>query len=63
VTVSVELPLFVSLVAVIVADPAVTPVTSPVVCETVATAVLLEPHVMVLPVRVFPSASFVVAVS
>ena len=49
-------------VAVIVLDPAATPVTRPEV-ETVATAVLLLDHVTVGPVRVLPLASLRVAVS
>jgi len=60
VTVSADVPLFPSLVAVIVAVPAATPVTTP-TDETVATAVLLELQVMLRPVSVFPAKSFVVA--
>jgi hypothetical protein len=51
-----------SLVAVIVADPAATPVTRPLLL-TVATAVLLLPQVTTRPVRIVPAKSFVVAVS
>ena len=61
-TVTVDVALFVSLVAVMVADPAATPDTSP-VPETVATLVLLELHVMVLPLSAFPRASLGVAVN
>src|SRR5438874_2181226 len=62
VTVIVEVPLFPSLVAVIVADPGVTPETSPLLL-TVATAVLELDHVTVRPESGFPPASFGVAVS
>src|SRR6266498_1021208 len=62
VTVTAALPLCPSLVAVIVADPATFPVTSPLVL-TVATAVLLLVQPTVRPVRVLPPASFGVAVS
>jgi len=62
VTVIAAVPLCPSLVAVIVAGPAATPVTSP-VDETVATALLLVVHVTARPVSTFPDASFVVAVS
>src|SRR5881394_137137 len=55
-------PLFPSLVAVIAADPAATPITSPLVV-TVATEGLLVAHVMVRPERGLPLASFGVAVS
>ena len=55
-------PLLPSLVAVICAEPAATAVTSP-DPETVATAVLFEPHVTVRPVSVLPLASFSVAVA
>jgi len=58
-TVMVEAPLCPSLVAVIVAEPAAIPVTSPLLV-TVA-AVLLLAHVAVRPVRVLPLASFMVA--
>ena len=61
-TVSVAVPDLPSLVAVIVAVPTVFAVASP-VASTVATLVLLEPHVTSLPVSVFPCASFVVAVN
>src|SRR2546427_1209496 len=57
-----DVPLTVSDVAVIVADPAVPPLTSP-VPVTVATAVLLDAQVTVRPVRVLPFASLRVAVS
>jgi len=62
VTVTVEMPLLPSLVAVIVASPAETPVTTPVV-ETVAMALLLVDHVTVRPVSTLPLPSLVVAVS
>src|SRR6266566_2334930 len=55
-------PLCPSLVAVIVADPAATPDTSPLPL-TVATDVLLLDHVTVRPVSGLPFASFGVAVS
>jgi hypothetical protein len=55
-------PLFPSLVAVIVAEPGATPVTSP-TPDTVATAVLSLAHVAVRPVNTFPAASFIVAVN
>src|SRR6266498_5164468 len=61
-TVTAALPLCPSLVAVIVADPATFPVTSPLVL-TVATAVLLLAQLTVRPVSVLPLASFGVAVS
>jgi|SRR5947209_5335271 len=56
------LPLFPSLVAVTVADPAATPVTSPLTL-TLATAPLLVDHMMVRPVSGLPLASLGVAVS
>ena len=56
------LPLCPSLVAVIVADPATTPVTSP-LPFTEATAVLLLPQVTIRPDSRFPFASLRVAVS
>src|SRR6266513_3110686 len=62
VTVMLALPLCPSLVAVIVAEPAVTPLTSP-LPFTVATAVLLLAHVTTRPVSGLPLASFGVAVS
>src|SRR5206468_1153327 len=61
-TVMPDVPLWPSLVAVIVAEPATFAVTSPVLL-TVATAVLLEAHVIVRPVRMLPLASLRVAVS
>ena len=61
-TVTAELPLFPSLVAVIVAEPTATPVTSPLV-ETVATAEALVVHVTVRPPSGLPLASSGVAVS
>ena len=61
-TVTVALPAFPSLVAVIVADPAALLVTRP-LGPTVATAVLLLAHVTVRPVSALPAESFGVAVS
>src|SRR5213594_2443862 len=60
VTVTVAIPFFPSLVAVIVATPAATAVTSPLPLVA-ATAVLLLAHVTVRPVSTFPAESFVVA--
>src|SRR5207244_8160313 len=62
VTVTDEVPLLPSLVAVIVAEPGVTPETSPLLL-TVATAVLELDHVTVRPESGAPVASFGVAVS
>src|SRR5439155_377046 len=62
VTVTVALPVLPSLVAVIVADPAVPPVTRPLVL-TVATLGLLLVHVTGRPVSALPAESFGVAVS
>src|SRR2546422_374518 len=62
VTVMAEVPLCPSLVAVIVADPAATPVTSPLPL-TVAADVLLLCHVTVRPTSGLPFASLGVAVS
>ena len=62
VTVMDDVPLFPSLVAVIVADPGVTPETSPELL-TVATDVLLLDQVTVRPESVAPFASFGVAMS
>jgi hypothetical protein len=62
VTVSVAEPLCPSLVAVIWAEPAAIALTSPEL-ETVATAVLLDAHVTVRPVRVAPVESFSVTVA
>ena len=61
-TVTLALPLFPSLVAVIVAGPGATPVTRP-VAFTVAVDVLELVHVTVRPVRMLPLASLSVAVS
>src|ERR1041384_2729694 len=55
-------PLLPSLVAVMVTEPALTPVTRP-LAFTVATDVLPLDQVMLRPVRVLPDASFVVAVN
>lgn len=62
VTVIVDVPLFPSLVAVIVAEPGATAVTRP-EAETVAAAVALDDHVTVRPVRTLPPPSRTVAVS
>src|SRR3989442_9276340 len=62
VTVTVAVPLCPSLVAVIVAAPAATPVTKP-LPETVAAAVLLVAQVTARPLRAVPFASFGVAVN
>jgi hypothetical protein len=62
VTVRAAVPLCPSLVAVIVADPAATPATSPVPL-TVATAPLLVAHVTTRPLNGFPLAPLGVAVS
>jgi hypothetical protein len=62
VTVTVDEPLLPSLVAVIVADPAATPVTTP-LKETVAMPVLELDHVTARPVNTLLFASRVVAVS
>jgi hypothetical protein len=62
VTVTVAVPLFPSLVAVMVAEPAPAPVTTPVE-ETLAMPVLELDHDTARPARIVPFASFVVAVS
>jgi len=62
VTVMADGPLCPSLVAVIVAEPATTPLTSPLEL-TVATELSLLDHVIVRPVSALPLASFGVAVS
>jgi len=62
VTVIVDVPLFPSLAAVIVADPAAPVVTNP-PAFTLATAVLLLDQVTTRPVSALPLASFGVAVS
>src|SRR2546425_7353374 len=62
VTVTVDVPLCPSLVAVILAEPAVTPLTSP-LPFTVAADVLSLAHVTTRPVSGLPLASFGVAVS
>src|SRR5207249_6986449 len=61
-TVTLAVPLFPSLVAVIVADPAATPVTSP-AADTVAIAVFELVHATPRPVSTFPAPSFGVALS
>jgi hypothetical protein len=60
-TVSVALPVLVSLVAMIWTEPGATLVTSP-VADTVAAAGLPELHVTLRPVRMLPAASRVIAV-
>ena len=62
VTVMADVPLFPSLVAVIVAEPAATPVTNP-LALTVATAALLVAQVTTRPVRAVPLESSGVAVN
>src|SRR5438445_6065312 len=62
VTVMAAVPLWPSLVTVIVAEPATLVVTSPLLL-TVATVVLFEAHVTVRPVKTLPFASLRVAVS
>src|SRR6059058_3980231 len=62
VTVMAADPVLPSLVAVTVAVPALTPVTSP-VADTVATVGVPEVHVTTRPVSTFPAASFIVAAS
>src|SRR3989449_294696 len=62
VTVTAAVPLCPSLVAVIVAAPTATPVTSP-LADTVATALLLVVQVTVRPLSTLPLASLSVAVS
>src|SRR5206468_1171691 len=62
VTVIAAVPFLPSLVAVIVAEPAATPVTRPVVL-TLAIAVLLLAHVTTRPLKILPAASFVTAAS
>jgi hypothetical protein len=62
VTVIVALPVLPSLVAVILAMPSATAVTRP-SAETVATALLLELHVIERPVKTMPFASKVVALA
>jgi hypothetical protein len=62
VTVAAAVPLFVSLVAVIVAEPAAFPLTTPLLL-TVASAVLLLAHVTARPVSVLPAESLVTAVN
>jgi hypothetical protein len=61
-TVTLDVPVFVSLVAVIVVAPDPTAVTKP-LGSTVAAAGLLEIHVTARPVSTFPFKSFVTAVS
>src|SRR5437870_4164245 len=62
VTLIVAVPFLPSLVAMIVAVPAATPATRPLPL-TVATAALLDVHVTLRPVSVFPAESVVTAVS
>src|SRR6266566_1243664 len=61
-TVMLAVPLFPSLVAVMVAEPVALPVTSPLEI-TVAAVVLLLDQAIARPVRTFPAESFVVALS
>src|SRR6266566_5087348 len=61
-TVMLAVPLFPSLVAVMVAEPVALPVTSPLEI-TVAAVVLLLDQAIARPVRTFPAESFVVAIS
>jgi len=61
VTVIAEVPVLPAHVAVIVAEPAATPVTTP-LAFTVAAAVLLDVHAIVCPVITLPCASLTVAV-
>jgi len=58
----IDVPLFPSLVAVMVAEPVASPLTSP-LALTVAVFVLLLVHVTVRPVSTLPFASFSVAVN
>src|SRR5438309_4264246 len=62
VTVMAAVPLWPSLSAVIVVEPAATPVTTPLALTTAAAPLLLA-HVTVRPLSTFPAASFVVAES
>jgi len=62
VTVTADVPLFPSLVAVIVTEPAATPLANP-LAETVAMAALLVAHVTARPLRAVPFESFGVAVN
>ncbi len=62
VTVITAVPFLPSLVAVIVAEPAATPVTRPLVL-TRAIAVLLLAHVTTRPLKILPAASLVTAAS
>ena len=62
VTVTALVPLCPSLVAVIVTEPAATPLTAP-LALTVATPALLLAQVTVRPLNAFPLTSFGVAVS
>ena len=62
VTVTADVPVCPSLVAVIVVVPGVSPVTSP-VADTDATSGLLELHETARPLSALPFASFMVAVS
>src|SRR6266705_4686599 len=62
VTVSAELPVIPSLVAVMVADPIARPVTSP-LTDTAATPRALDAQVTVRPESTFPFASLIMALS
>jgi hypothetical protein len=61
-TVTADVPVFPSLVAVIVVVPGTRPVTTPEL-ETVATSGLLDVQETARPLSTFPSASFIVALS
>jgi hypothetical protein len=62
VTVTSEVPLFPAIVAVIVAEPAASPATTPLELTTAVEALLVD-HEMTSPGMTFPSASFTVAAS
>ena len=58
-----DVPVFPSLVAVMMAEPVATPVTIPVVLSTVATAGVLLDHVMTRPLKALLLASMSVGLS
>src|SRR5437870_3920584 len=62
-TVMTDVPVFPSLVAVMMAEPVATPVTIPVVLSTVATAGVLLDHVMTRPLKALLLASMSVGLS
>jgi len=62
-TVMTDVPVFPSLVAVMMAEPVATPVTIPVVLSTVATAGVLLDHVMTRPLKALLFASMSVGLS